>query len=663
MFRSKHRGRISAVTEEFVTPIEVKNLPDGTIEAYNPAPGNIPQSWNIVKMLLNRVKRDPNGTIIERKAGLGREWQKITARGFLDEVDSVARGLLALGLQAGDRMALMAHTSYEWTLLDYACWSIGAVNVPLYETSSIAQIGTILSQAEIKIAFAEDARLAEAISAAAAKVNREVKVLSLDLGAVAALHEAGRSVAQVEVDEARKRLNMDTIATIIYTSGTSGDPKGTLLTHGNFTSLVWLNMDWMPDFSKDPRARLLLFLPLAHVYARLLEIFMISGSGVIGHSPNIKNLLPDIASFRPTYLLVVPRVLEKIYNSAQNQASRSKPKHIIFNRAVNTAIEYSRALDTAEGPSRSLRARHALYEQLVYRKLMGLLGGRCEFVVSGGGALGERLGHFYRGVGIDVLEGYGMTESCAAVTVNTLQLHRIGTVGPPVCSARIRVTPEGEILMQGPTISPGYLKPETNDGAFDAEGWLHTGDLGQMNQEGLLKITGRAKEILVTAGGKNVAPATLEEPLQSHPLISQIMVVGEGKPFVGALVTLDGEMLPSWLRKKGLDPMDVTAAARHPAVHASISRAIGKANAGVSRAESIREFRILPFDFTEANGMLTPSMKVRRQVVMEKCADAIADIYAGVSQPDLETHSSAGHADLSKVTGYLKNLLSFPRGE
>ena len=651
------------MTEEYVSPIEVKTLPDGTIEAFNPAPGNIPHSWNIVRMLLNRVKRDPDGTIIERKAGLGREWQKITARGFLDEVDSVARGLLALGLQAGDRMALMAHTSYEWTLLDYACWSLGAVNVPLYETSSIAQIGTVLSQAEIKIAFAEDARLAEAISAAADKVNREVKVLSLDLGAIAALHEAGRSVAQVEVDEARKRLNMDTIATIIYTSGTSGDPKGTLLTHGNFTSLVWFNMDWMPDFSKDPRARLLLFLPLAHVYARLLEIFMISGSGVIGHSPNIKNLLPDIASFRPTYLLVVPRVLEKIYNSAQNQASRSKPKHIIFNRAVNTAIEYSRALDTSEGPTRALRARHAVYEQLVYRKLMGLLGGRCEFVVSGGGALGERLGHFYRGVGIDVLEGYGMTESCAAVTVNTLQLHRIGTVGPPVCSARIRVTPEGEILMKGPTISPGYLKPETNDGAFDAEGWLHSGDLGQMNPEGLLKITGRAKEILVTAGGKNVAPATLEEPLQSHPLISQIMVVGEGKPFVGALVTLDGEMLPSWLKKKGLPPMDVTAAARHPAVHASIARAIAKANAGVSRAESIREFRILPFDFTEANGMLTPSMKVRRQVVMEKCADAIADIYAGVPQPNLETNSSAGHADLSKVTGYLKNLLSFPRGD
>ena len=651
------------MTEEYVSPIEVKTLPDGTIEAFNPAPGNIPHSWNIVRMLLNRVKRDPDGTIIERKAGLGREWQKITARGFLDEVDSVARGLLALGLQAGDRMALMAHTSYEWTLLDYACWSLGAVNVPLYETSSIAQIGTVLSQAEIKIAFAEDARLAEAISAAADKVNREVKVLSLDLGAIAALHEAGRSVAQVEVDEARKRLNMDTIATIIYTSGTSGDPKGTLLTHGNFTSLVWFNMDWMPDFSKDPRARLLLFLPLAHVYARLLEIFMISGSGVIGHSPNIKNLLPDIASFRPTYLLVVPRVLEKIYNSAQNQASRSKPKHIIFNRAVNTAIEYSRALDTSEGPTRALRARHAVYEQLVYRKLMGLLGGRCEFVVSGGGALGERLGHFYRGVGINVLEGYGTTESCAAVTVNTLQLHRIGTVGPPVCSARIRVTPEGEILMKGPTISPGYLKPETNDGAFDAEGWLHSGDLGQMNPEGLLKITGRAKEILITAGGKNVAPATLEEPLQSHPLISQIMVVGEGKPFVGALVTLDGEMLPSWLKKKGLPPMDVTAAARHPAVHASIARAIAKANAGVSRAESIREFRILPFDFTEANGMLTPSMKVRRQVVMEKCADAIADIYAGVSQPNLETNSSAGHADLSKVTGYLKNLLSFPRGD
>lgn len=657
-----------AEAQDFISPLKVKTLPDGTMEAHNPSPVDIPRSWNIVKLLLNRVKRNPEGTLIERKAGLGHEWQKISAKQFLDEVDSVSRGLIALGLEPGSRMAIMAHTSYEWTLLDYACWSAGAVNVPLYETSSIHQIGVVIKEADIKIAFAENARLAEAIDAAAAKVNRQVKVLSLDLGAIAALHEAGRTVAQVRVDEARKGLNMDSPATIIYTSGTSGDPKGTVLTHGNFTTLVWSNMEWMPEFSRDPRARLLLFLPLAHVYARLLEVFMLSGEGVLGHAPNIKNLLPDIGSFKPTYLLVVPRVLEKIYNSADAQAGISKPKHMVFKRAVNTAIAYSRALDTPEGPSRRLRLRHAFYEQLVYRTIMGLLGGKCSFVISGGGALGERLGHFYRGIGLSVLEGYGMTESCGPITVNTTHLNRIGTVGAPVCSATVRVTPQSEIWLKGPTVSPGYLRSDKNDGVFKADGWLNSGDLGTMDKSGLLTITGRAKEILVTAGGKNVVPATLEEPLQSHPLISQIMVVGEGKPFVGALVTLDAEMLPGWLKKKGLEPMDVTSASHHPAVQASISRAIDKANAGVSRAESIREFRILPFDFTEANGMLTPSMKIRRSVVLEKCVTEIADIYKDVESPELEEKSSvmagiASMPDLSKVTGYFKNMLTFPHRE
>lgn len=652
-----------AETEAFTSPIRITVLADGTMEAYNPNPVSIPHSWNILKLLLNRVKRNPDGIVIERKVGLGYEWQGISARRFLDEVDSVARGLIALGLGTGDRMAVMAHTSYEWTLLDYACWSLGAVNVPLYETSSLAQIGTVLQEANIKIAFAENARLAEAITTASETVKHPCQVLSLDLGAIAALHEAGRLVAQKQVDDARKTLNMDSIATIIYTSGTSGKPKGTVLTHGNFTTLVWSNMNWMPEFSKDPRARLLLFLPLAHVYARLLQVFMVSGSGVLGHAPNIKNLLPDIASFKPSYLLVVPRVLEKIYNSADAQASSSKPKHFLFKRAVQTAIECSRAMDAPLGIPKRLQLRHLVYEQLVYRKIMGLLGGKCSFVISGGGALGDRLGHFYRGIGLRVLEGYGLTETTAPVTVNTMRLNQIGTVGAPVCSSRIRVTPEGEILIKGPTVSPGYLKPEENDGVFHDDGWFDSGDLGSMNEHGLLTITGRAKEILVTAGGKNVVPATLEEPLRSHPLISQIMVVGEGRPFVGALVTLDAEMLPGWMRNKGLEPVDVTAASHHPAVEASIARAIEKANQGVSRAESIREFRILPFDFTEANGMLTPSMKIRRSVISEKCRAEIDDIYKHVEQPKLEEKPGGmianGKADLSKITGYFKNLLGF----
>ncbi|EEJ54658.1 AMP-dependent synthetase/ligase [Mobiluncus mulieris] len=656
-----------AETETFQSPVKVTVLPDGTMEAFNPSTVKIPYSWNIVRLLLNRVKRNPDATLIERKVGLGYEWQPITAKQFLDEVDSVARGLMALGLRSGDRMAVMAHTSFEWTLLDYACWSVGAVNVPLYETSSLAQIGTVLQEADIKIAFAENARLAEAINTAAQQVKHPCQVLSLDLGAIAALHEAGNMVAQIQVDTARKALTMDSPATIIYTSGTSGKPKGTVLTHGNFTTLVWGNMGWMPEFSRDPRSRLLLFLPLAHVYARLLEVFMISGAGVLGHAPNIKNLLPDIASFKPTYLLVVPRVLEKIYNSADAQASASKVKHLLFKRAVRTAIDYSRALDYPEPVSKRLRARRAFYEQLVYRKIMGLLGGKCGFVISGGGALGDRLGHFYRGIGLQVLEGYGLTETTAPVTVNTMKLNRIGTVGAPVCSATIRVTPEGEIWIKGPTVSPGYLKPEQNDGVFHDDGWFDSGDLGSMNEAGLLTITGRAKEMLVTAGGKNVVPATLEGPLQSHPLISQIMIVGEGKPFVGALVTLDAEMLPGWMKNKGLEPVDVTAASHHPAIEASIARAIDKANQGVSRAESIREFRILPFDFTEANGMLTPSMKIRRSVIAQKCATEIEDIYKDVAQPELDEKPGGmmanGRADLSKITGYLKNLLSFPHGE
>lgn len=657
-----------AETPQFRNPLKITTLSDGTMQVENPAITTIPHDWNIIKLLLNRVERNPRGTVIERKIGLGSEWQKLAAQDFLTEVDTVARGLFALGLRPGGRMATMAHTSYEWTLLDYACWSVGAANVPIYETSSLTQIGNILRESGVRLVFTEDARLAEAVRIAATQEKLEVRVLALDLGAINALQEASRTVAQAEVDRAREQLTLDSEATIIYTSGTSGTPKGTVLTHGNFTQLVWQNQDWMPEFSKDPRARLLLFLPLAHVYARLLEVFIISGNGTLGHTPSIKNLLPDIQSFHPTYLLVVPRVLEKIYNSADAQAATSKPKHIIFKRAVRCALDYSRALDTPQGPTRWLRVRHAFYEQVVYRKLMNLLGGRCEFVISGGGALGLHLSHFYRGIGLNVLEGYGLTESTAPIAVNTMRQKKIGTVGPPVVSATIRVTPDGEILAKGPTVSPGYLNPEHNEGIFDTDGFMHTGDLGHLDVNGMLSITGRAKEILVTAGGKNVVPATLEGPLQSHPLISQIMIVGEGRPFVGALVTLDLEMLPSWLKKHNLPAMDVSTASRHPVVLDAIKRAIDRANQGVSRAESIREFRVLPYDFTEANSMLTPSMKVRRKVVMEKCAAEIEDIYAGIHDAQVEGSSGNGGSvrgmmDPSKVTGYLRSMLGLSNND
>lgn len=652
-----------ANSETSLPRTRVRHLPDGSVEAYTPPIcEEIDPGQNIVRLLEERVGRNPRQTIIERKVSMGREWQAISAKEFLDEVDSVARGLIGLGLKPGDRMATMAHTSYEWTLLDYACWSAGAINVPIYETSSLAQITMILQQAEVSLVFTENSRLAEAVNSAARDVTHPVKVLSLDLGAIAALMEGGREVAQVQVDQARATLTSDTVATIVYTSGTTGTPKGTPLTHGNFTSLALNGMEWMPEFSKSKNARLLLFLPLAHVYARFLEVFLISGNGVLAHSPNISNLLPDIASFQPSYLLAVPRVLEKIYNSADAQA-QGKVKSVIFKRAVRTAVEYSKALDTPAGPDLRLKLRHLLYEQLVFRKITSLLGAHCQFIISGGGPLGERLGHFYRGIGLQVLEGYGLTETSAPCTVNTRDSQKIGTVGPPISSVTIRVNPEGEVLIKGDSVSRGYTNaPQATAESWDADGFFHSGDLGSIDADGHLRITGRRKEIIVTAGGKNVVPASLEDSLRAHPLISQVMVVGEGRPFVGALITLDSEMLPGWLRNHGLPVMDVTQAARNPGVLDSLQKAVDRANQSVSRAESIRKFKVLPFDFTEANGMLTPSMKVRRQIVAQKCAGEIEDIYGSgeAVQAASAEGKEGGPVELARATtNYLKSLLTF----
>lgn len=611
---------------------QIRHFPGGITEVSTPAMAPVDHYLSIPKLFLQRVKRDPKQVVIESKLSLGNEWQKITAKQFQDEVDSAARGLIGMGLQPGESIAIMAHTSYDWTLLDYAAWSAGAVSVPIYETSSLAQIEMILTEASVKFVFTENARLAEVVRAAARNTGLDCRVFSLDLGAITDLFEAGRKVAQEEVDKRLDDLTVDSLATIVYTSGTTGKPKGVQLTHGNFVSLTLNGLGWLPECSRSSRARLLLFLPLAHVYARFLQVFVMSGNGVLGHAPSIANLLPDIESFNPSYLLVVPRVLEKIYNSAEAKAGQGL-KLRLFRSAAKVAIAYSKALDTAEGPSLALKAAQNFYSHIIYRKITGLLGARCEFAISGGAPLGDRLGHFYRGIGIQVLEGYGLTETSAPACVNVPRNPKVGTVGPPISSVSIRIDAQGELWFKGPSISPGYYHaPDLTAEAWE-DGWFRTGDIGTVDSDGHVRITGRIKEILVTAGGKNVVPATLEDPLRGHPLISQITVVGEGRPFVGALITLDAEMLPIWLRNHNLPVMDVAAASRHKGVQDSLIRAIQRANKNVSRAESIRKFRVLTTDFTEANGMLTPSMKVKRARVLEQFADDIEKLYSNENYP------------------------------
>ncbi|OKL47459.1 long-chain fatty acid--CoA ligase [Boudabousia liubingyangii] len=597
-------------------------------EWHGPVMAKTDSSMTLPWILADRVERTPHGTLIEVRNSLGRGWRRVSAKDFAADVMSTARGLVGLGLQPGDSVGIMAHTSYEWTLLDFAAWSAGLVPVPIYETSSSEQISWIVSDANVRMVITENATMRRLVRASVEK-DQLIDVLALDDSGIVRIKEAGREVAQAVVEERSAALNTDSLATIIYTSGTTGRPKGAELTHGNFTILAMNGHEWMPDVAKGRDSRLLLFLPLAHVYARFLQIFQISGGGVLGHTPNVKSLLDDLASFRPSYLLAVPRVLEKIYNSAEAQAAASGTKSRIFRWAVRTAIAYSQALDTEEGPSKTLVSQHLLADRLLYSKIRHLLGGNVKMVISGGGPLGLRLGHFYRGAGLQVLEGYGLTE-CLIASVNTTRLSKIGTIGPPISTVAFKISDEGEILIKGPSVMRAYRNNDkANEEAFTEDGWFRTGDIGSLDVDGYVRITGRAKELIVTAGGKNVAPAVLEDPLRGHPLISQVVVVGDKRPFIAALITLDSEMLPMWLQNHGLPNMDVAQAARHPEVLEALDRAVDRANAQVSRAESIRKIKVLVTDFTEDNGLLTPSMKVKRPNVLATFKAEIDEIYGG----------------------------------
>ncbi|MDN5791280.1 MAG: AMP-dependent synthetase/ligase [Micrococcales bacterium] len=576
----------------------------------------------------HNASESPSGIAFSRRGADG-TWSQVTWSQFADEVTALAKGLVASGVTVGDRVALMSRTRYEWTLIDFATWAAGAVVVPIYETSSPDQIQWILEDSGAATVFVETETHAAAVASVQAETQGVDRVHVIDSGALDALRAEGADVADADLEARREGLDRRSLATLIYTSGTTGRPKGCRLTHGNFLDLTDNTIGKLGPDVLAPGSSTLLFLPLAHVFARFIEVLCVAAKVRMGHSSDIKTLLADFASFEPTFILAVPRVFEKIYNSAEAKAA-TDGKGKIFQRAAAVAIAYSEALDSG-GPGLLLRLQHALFDKLVYGKLRAAMGGQVQYAVSGGGPLGTRLGHFYRGIGLIILEGYGLTETTAPVTVNTPDKIKIGTVGPPLPGSGVRIAEDGEILLQGVGVFTTYHgNDEATAGAIQ-DGWFSTGDIGELDEDGYLRITGRKKEILVTAGGKNVAPAVLEDRLRAHPLVSQCIVVGDQKPFIAALITLDADMWPLWASSQGLEGVSVEQARTHPKVLEAVQAAVDRANSAVSKAESIRKFDILPGDFTEENGYLTPSLKLKRTIVMRDFSDAVEQLYSPVA--------------------------------
>ncbi len=585
----------------------------------------LPIASNINDIIADRLRRGPDDALAEvQRDGA---WHPVSVREFDEQVVAVAKGLVALGVQPGESVGIMSRTRYEWTLLDFAAWAAGAVPVPIYETSSAEQVEWILTDAAVTVLVVETEQHAATVAEVREKAPACREVFVIDDDAVGTLVARGAEVPDDEIARRRSLATLDDLATIIYTSGTTGRPKGAELTHRNFASLAKNTVAEVPEVFDDPEGRTLLFLPLAHVFARFIEVVAITSGAVLGHSPDIKTLVADLGTFQPTFVLAVPRVFEKVYNGAEQKAAAGG-KLKIFRWAAATAQAWSRALDTPKGPSPWLSFQHTVADKLVYGKLRATLGGRARFAVSGGGPLGERLGHFYRGIGLTILEGYGLTESTAPTCVNRPDRTKVGTVGLQLPGCGVRLAEDGEILLKGHHIFRGYHNnPQATAEAFDGE-WFRTGDLGSLDDEGFLRITGRKKEIIVTAAGKNVAPAVLEDRLRAHALVSQCVVVGDNRPFIGALITLDPEGLPGWLAMHDKPEMTVDEARTDPDVLAALDEAVTRANRAVSKAESIRKFTVLSSDFTVENGYLTPSLKFRRAQVLRDFSEQIEVLYA-----------------------------------
>ena len=589
-----------------------------------PPAHSVPPTENLTDAVWANAEQAPEQVVFSRPVDT--TWFDVTARAFADQVRALAKGLIAAGVGRGDRIGLMSRTRYEWTLVDYAIWAAGAVTVPVYETSSPEQVAWMLGDSAACAVVVETPTHAATVAQVRDRLPDLHSAWVLDEGAVESLIAAGADVPDGAVQQRHGAITGADLATIIYTSGTTGRPKGCELSHGNLLAEVYEAGSGFPQLLSDSST--LLFLPLAHVLGRVIQCIAVQFRVRVGHTADTQNLLPDLASFRPTFLLSVPRVFEKVYNGAKQRA-HDEGKGAIFDRAERVAVAYSESLDRG-GPGLALRMEHAVLDRLVYARLRAALGGRCTAAISGGAPLGNRLAHFFRGIGLTVYEGYGLTETSAAAAVNFEQDPRLGTVGRPVPGTSARIADDGEILLKGDIVFTRYWRnaPATDE-ALEPGGWFHTGDIGQLDDDGYLTITGRKKEILVTAGGKNVAPGVLEDRLRAHPLISQCMVVGDAQPFIAALITIDPEALPGWNAKHG-KPAGATAAelTDDTDLRAEIQSAIDDANRAVSRAESIRKFRILGADFTEESGELTPSLKIKRNVVIKQYADEVAAIYA-----------------------------------
>jgi long-chain acyl-CoA synthetase len=579
---------------------------------------------NLTNLIAERAWFEPERIIMSRPLGEG--WQPVTAREVEEEIRATAKGLIASGVQIGDRVAIMARTRYEWTILDFATWFAGGVVVPIYDTSSAEQIDWILNDSHSVAIIVETPALAELVKTVQPSHTRHMWTMTEDVLTV--LREAGKHIGDDEIDRRRNAVTPASLATLIYTSGTTGKPKGVQLTHSNFLSECGNVVQGASELFLKPGGSTLLFLPVAHVFGRMVQIGAISSGLHMAHCSDPVGRLPmDLASFKPTFVLAVPRIFEKIYNGAEAKAEAAG-KGDIFRKAAAVAIAYSEALDKKK-VSPILKLKHGLFDKLVYSKIRAGMGGRVEAAISGGAPLGARLGHFYRGAGVTVLEGYGLTETTAGATLNLVGAQRVGSVGRPIPGTSVKIAEDGEVLLRGPIVMEGYWQnPAANDEVFDSERWFKSGDLGKLDEDGFLYIVGRKKELIVTAGGKNVAPAVLEDRLRAHPLVSQCMVVGDNQPFIAALVTLDPDALKGWVANNKKDGASIGDLVNDPDLIAVIQTAVDEANKAVSKAESIRKFTLLSTDFTIAAGHLTAKLSVKRHVVAKEFAKEIDALFA-----------------------------------